>query len=125
MVGIVIVTHSEKLAAGVADIIKMMAPEVHVEIAGGHEDGSYGICKTMIRKAMHEIKEENGLIFMDLGSSVSAVEDLLGEFPKGKFILMDCPLVEGAVAAAVVSAGNASLQDVIRVARESRNAFKF
>lgn len=125
MVGIVIVSHSEKLADGVADIIRMMAPEVNITTAGGHEDGSYGISKTKIRKAMRAIEEEYGLIFLDLGSSVEVVSDLVDEFPKGKFIVMDCPIVEGAISAAVVAAGDAPLQDVLRISRESRNAFKF
>ncbi len=126
MIGIVIVSHSLKLAEGVVDLINMMAPEVHVSVAGGKEDGSYGVTAPRIRQALREMKsEDNALIFMDLGSSVSMVENILDEFPRGKFHLMDCPLVEGSIGAAVVIAANASFQDVIRIAKESRNAFKF
>lgn len=126
MIGIIVVSHSVKLAEGVKDIICMMAPEVRVSIAGGHEDGSYGICRSLIRAAMREMRDvDHVLVFMDLGSSAIAVEDISGEFPRGKFEMMNCPLVEGAVNAAVMIAGDAPLKDVVRAAMESRNAFKF
>ena len=126
MIGIIIVSHSAKLAAGVKDIICMMAPEVLVSVAGGHEDGSYGICRPLIRSAMRDMrKADHVLVFMDLGSASTAVEDISGEFPLGKFEMMNCPMVEGAVNAAVMIAGGAPLKDVLRAAMESRNAFKF
>ncbi|MDO4977460.1 MAG: dihydroxyacetone kinase [Eubacteriales bacterium] len=126
MTGIVIVCHSEKLAEGVKDIIQMMASEVPVALAGGHVDGTYGVCVSKVRSAFKEMRiVDNALIFVDLGSALTVVEDVLGEFPAGKFEIMDCPLVEGAVGAAVVASGGAPLKDVIRIARETRNAFKF
>ncbi len=126
MTGIVIISHSHKLAEGVVDLIKMMAPEVHVSAAGGKEDGSYGVTAPGVRQALREMKsEDKALIFLDLGSSASIVEGILGEFPQGKFHLMDCPLVEGSVSAAVVIAADAPFQDILRIAKESRNAFKF
>ena len=39
MVGIVIVSHSEKLAEGVFDVTKIMAEGCPVAIAGGNDDG--------------------------------------------------------------------------------------
>ena len=126
MTGIIIVSHSEKLAEGVKDIINMMAEDVKVSLAGGHEDGSYGVCGPKIRAAMRQMREmDDVLIFMDLGSAYTMVEDILDEFPKGKFQVMDCPMVEGSVNAAVLISGGAPLQDVIRAARQARNAFKF
>lgn len=39
MVGIVIVSHSEKLAEGVKEVAAQMASEVNIEVAGGTVDG--------------------------------------------------------------------------------------
>ena len=42
MVGIVIVSHSQKLAEGVVEISRMMAAEAPLAAAGGLEDGGLG-----------------------------------------------------------------------------------
>lgn len=39
--------------------------------------------------------------------------------------MVDCPIVEGAIAAAVVAAGNAPLSDVIQVAEAAKTTTKF
>ena len=41
MVGIVIVSHSEKLAESVVELSALMAPETPMAAAGGMEDGDY------------------------------------------------------------------------------------
>ena len=42
MVGIVIVSHSQKLAEGVIDLAALMAPETPMRATGGMEDGGFG-----------------------------------------------------------------------------------
>ena len=42
MVGIVIVSHSQKLAEGVVEIATMMAADAPIAAAGGLEEGGFG-----------------------------------------------------------------------------------
>ena len=42
MVGIVIVSHSQKIAEGTVELAKQMAADVPMAAAGGLEDGSIG-----------------------------------------------------------------------------------
>lgn len=42
-----------------------------------------------------------------------------------KVKMVDCPVVEGAVAAAVVAAGGAPMEDVIQVAEAAKTTAKF
>jgi dha_pts: dihydroxyacetone kinase, phosphotransfer subunit len=42
MVGVVLVSHSQKAAEGAAELALMMAPDAPVKAAGGLEDGSLG-----------------------------------------------------------------------------------
>ena len=55
MVGFVIVSHSGKLAEGVVDLAKMMAPDVPMAAAGGLEDGSFGTSFERILEAVNEV----------------------------------------------------------------------
>ena len=42
MVGIVVVSHSQKLAEGVVELASLMAPETPMKAAGGMDDGGFG-----------------------------------------------------------------------------------
>lgn len=126
MVGIVVVSHSQKLAEGVVELAALMAPETPMRAAGGMDDGGFGTSFEKISNAIEEIYTDDGIvIFMDLGSAVMTTEMVL-EMNEGRNIKMiDCPVVEGAIAAAVVAAGNASMDDVIHVAEAARTTPKF
>ena len=60
MVGIVIVSHSEKLAAGVVEIARMMAPNAPLAAAGGLEDGELGTSYARISAAVEAVYSEDG-----------------------------------------------------------------
>ena len=62
---------------------------------------------------------------MDLGSAVMTTEMVLEMMEDRNIKMIDCPIVEGAIAAAVVAAGNASMDEVIQVAIASRTTPKF
>ena len=56
MVGIVIVSHSCKVAEGIYDLVMQMASENdHIFPAGGLEDGSFGTSYDRIRDAIDEV----------------------------------------------------------------------
>ncbi len=115
MVGLVIVSHSAALAAGVVELARQMGgEEVRIEAAGGMEDGSIGTDAERVRAAIERAMSDDGvLVLMDLGSALlsaeMAVELMDGD---GRVELSEAPLVEGAVAAAASARGGASLEEV-------------
>ena len=126
MVGIVIVSHSQKLAEGVVEISKMMAAQAPIAAAGGLEDGSLGTSYEKICAAVDEVYSADGvIILMDMGSAVMTTEMVLEDLDKPLVKMIDCPLVEGAVLAAVESAGGQTLQEISERMEESRTTRKF
>lgn len=122
MVGIVIVSHSNKLAQGVMELAKMMASDALVAAAGGLEDGSFGTSYEKINAAINSVYTDDGVvILMDMGSAVMTTEMVIENMPNKKIQMIDCPLVEGAVVAAIASSSNQSMGEVIN---EAKNASK-
>ena len=126
MVGIVIVSHSQKLAEGVVEISKMMAADAPIAAAGGLEDGELGTSYEKICAAVEEVYSADGvIILMDMGSAVMTTEMVLEDLDKPNVKMLDCPLVEGAVLAAVESEGGRSLEEISERIKEARTTNKF
>ncbi|MBR0102689.1 MAG: PTS-dependent dihydroxyacetone kinase phosphotransferase subunit DhaM [Selenomonadaceae bacterium] len=126
MVGIVIVSHSQKLAEGIVEISKMMAEAAPIIAAGGLDDGSLGTSYDKILAAVEEVYSSDGVIvLMDMGSAVMTTEMVLEDLNRPNVKMIDCPLVEGAVLAAVESAGSRSLDELSELIKDSRAANKF
>src|SRR6266550_1913945 len=124
MVGIVIVSHSATLAAGVRELAAEMAgPDVRLELAGGIDAPEPALGTDAVRVAEAIARADSGegvLVLMDLGSAVLSAEtalDLLTAELQGRVLLCEAPLVEGAVAAAVAAKLGASLPEVAAEAR--------
>jgi dihydroxyacetone kinase phosphotransfer subunit len=125
MVGIVIVSHSEKLAQGVAELAGMMASEAPVMAAGGLDDGTLGTSFEKIVKAVDSVYSDDGvLILMDMGSAVMTAEMVIESMPDRKIKMVDCPLVEGAVVAAIGSSSNQNMEEIMQAAQESASEKK-
>lgn len=121
MVGIVIVSHSQKLAEGVVELAKMMASNAPVAAAGGLEDGNFGTSYEKISTAIESVYSDDGVaILMDMGSAVMTTEMVLEDLERDNVKMLDCPLVEGAVLAAVESVGGISLDDLANKIDEVR-----
>ena len=126
MVGIVIVSHSQKLAEGVVELSKMMAANVPIAAAGGLEDGGLGTSYDKICAAIEAVYSADGaIVLMDMGSAVLTTEMVLDDLNRPLVKMIDCPLVEGAVLAAVESAGGATFQELIKRLEVSRTTNKF
>ncbi len=111
MVGIVVVSHSQKLAEGVLELAKMMAPTANVSAAGGMEDGSAGTSFTKISKAIDEVYSDDGVaVLMDMGSAVMTTEMVIESMEARKIKMLDCPVAEGAVVAALEAMAGATLE---------------
>ena len=127
MVGLVIVSHSCKIAEGVRDLALQMASDYERMIpAGGLADGSLGTDPMKILEALRSANDGDGVaLLVDLGSGImsaeAAIELLEGEFPAR---IADAPLVEGAVAAVIEASTGASLEEVIRAAADVRGEEK-
>ena len=126
MVGFVIVSHSKNLAESVVELTTMMAPDARIRPAGGMEDGSFGTSFEKIQAAIDEIYTEDGvLILMDMGSAVMTTEMVLEMMPDRKVQMVDCPLVEGAVAGTVNAVGGLSFEEIASQLAQSGMEHKF
>ena len=122
-VGIVIVSHSPKIAEGVADMVRQMVGDV-VPLAhtGGNPDGGLGTNVAAIMAAIDTAWSDAGVaILVDLGgaetNSEMAVEMLDGR-RREKVLVCNAPIVEGAIIAATEASGGSSLETVKRTAEE-------
>ena len=112
MVGFVIVSHSAKLAEGVADLARMMAKTVAP--AGGLEDGSFGTSFEKISCAVDQVYSEDGvIILMDMGSAVMTAEMVIESMEGRKLVMADCPIAEGAVTGTVSAEAGMSLEEIM------------
>lgn len=125
-VGIVVVSHSAELASGVADLARQMAgDDVHIVPAGGGPNGDLGTDEDRVREAFSLADRGMGvLVLADIGSSLLTVRHLLERQSNGHVRLADAPLVEGAVAAAVIASVGRPLDEVLQAAEEARGASK-
>lgn len=120
MVGLVIVSHSEKVAQGVVELCRQMAAEAPMAAAGGLPDGGIGTDFQRIYDAVAQVAGDDGVaVFFDLGSALMTAEMVLEEFPDKKIQLVDAPILEGAVAAAVTASAGLPLEAVVEAARDA------
>lgn len=122
-VGIVIVSHSERLADGVVELASQMAQGgVKIAAAGGTEHDGIGTSIEKVTAALQKVSGSEGvLILLDLGSAVMVAEmalETLSEEEKHRVVISSAPLVEGAVLAALEAASGSSLQQVAEAAKE-------
>ena len=126
-VGIVLVSHSAPLAEGLAELLAQIgSSDVPVAVAGGTSDGRLGTSVELVEKAIQAAEAGDGVVIIpDLGSSVLTVRTVLAEDSRDRAIMVDCPFVEGSVAAAVTASTGASRDEVAEAARQARDVPKF
>jgi multiphosphoryl transfer protein len=124
VIGIVLVSHSPKVAEGVAELAREMGgADVRLEAVGGLDmpDRPMGTDAVLVMQAIERAWSEDGvLVLMDLGSAVLSAEMALDMLPtdrRGRILLCEAPFVEGAVAAAVAAKLGRSLSEVAEEAR--------
>ncbi len=129
MVGIVIVSHSAKVADGVKEMAEQMSQgRVPIAAAGGVDDETMGTNAERIFAALQEAYSPDGvLVLMDLGSAVMSAQmaiEMLDEEKRGLVRMSDAPLVEGAIVAAVESSLGRTLEEVNKAAEAAGNMRK-
>lgn len=117
-VGLVIVSHSSKLAEGLCELAGQMAPDVAIIAAGGTDDGGIGTSLEKIQAGIAQAESGAGVALLaDLGSAVMTAEmalEFLEPEERENVRLADAPLVEGAVAGAVAAQTGQDLAAVVR-----------
>ena len=124
MIGIVIVSHSTKLAEGVVELARNMGgADVRIQAAGGLSTPGHplGTDPMLILSAIEGVYSDDGvLVLMDLGSALLSAEMAVEMLPEGKrkrVLLCEAPMVEGAIAAAAQARIGSPLQQVAAEAR--------
>jgi phosphoenolpyruvate---glycerone phosphotransferase subunit DhaM len=120
-VGLVIVSHSAKLAEGVVELARQMAQHrVRILPAGGTLDGSLGTSLEKVQAAIGAADTGEGvLLLVDLGSAALVAELAIEQLPnerRHRTLLSPAPLVEGAVVAAVEASVGSALEEVATTA---------
>ncbi len=106
-VGLVIVSHSKQLAAGVAELAGAMAREVQIIPAGGTDDGLLGTSFDLVTVALAAADSGAGVVVLyDIGSALLTTDtavEMIDDDLASRVTVAEGPLVEGAVAAAVAA----------------------
>jgi len=123
-VGLVIVSHSEKLAQGAAELAQQMTKQkVAVVTAGGMGNNELGTSADIIQHAIESVDSPAGvLVLLDMGSAVLSTEmalEMLTDEQRRLVLLTFAPVVEGAVAAAIDASLGHTLQEVKAAAEQT------
>jgi dihydroxyacetone kinase phosphotransfer subunit len=121
LVGLVIVSHSAKVADGTLELAAQMAgDEVRIVAAGGLADGAIGTDATRIAAAIQAADAGAGVVVMtDLGSAVlsaSTALEMLDAEQAARVRLSRGPIVEGAIVAAIQASVGDNLEVVVETA---------
>ncbi len=133
MIGLVIVSHSHRLAQGVQELADQMSTDdITIVAAGGlmDEHGAFHIGTDAVRiaQAIQEAWSEDGvLILLDMGSAVLSTEVALEMLPpamRERCRMSNAPLVEGAIVAALEASLGRSLEEVNQAAEAASHLQK-
>ncbi|MGN0194210.1 MAG: dihydroxyacetone kinase phosphoryl donor subunit DhaM [Pseudoramibacter sp.] len=130
--GILIVSHSEKLAQGLVELVSEMGNDnVIIREAAGTSDGRLGTDAVRIQEALEsdDFKDcKSILIYCDLGSSIisseMAMDMIEDEALSDKIHIVDCPLVEGAFTGVVQASVTDDVDEIIKVSKQARDMHK-
>ncbi|MBP1915805.1 dihydroxyacetone kinase phosphotransfer subunit [Lederbergia galactosidilyticus] len=119
-VGVVLISHSSKIAEGVKELIRQVVKDVPLEIAGGTEENEIGTSINKIQAAINKADQGKGvLLFYDLGSAKMNAEMAIEMSGLENVRLIEAPIVEGAYVAAVEAGMGKDLDDVAKRVKES------
>lgn len=118
MIGIVVVSHSAMLAAGLKALADQLGSPARLLLAAGVDDPDHpiGTDAIAVMSAIEEADDGNGvLVLMDLGSALLSAETALELLPpelSARVRLCPAPLVEGTLAAVVAAGSGLTLDEV-------------
>ena len=123
-VGVVIVSHSPRVARGAEDMVRQMVGEsVPLAACGGNPDGGLGTDVAAISAAIDTAWSDRGVaVLVDLGGAEMNAEmaiEMLDEDRRGRVAICNAAIVEGAVMAATEASIGSALADVCAAAEEA------
>lgn len=125
LIGLVFVSHSAKIADGLVDLARQMAADVRLVAAGGTDEGGIGTSFEKVSAGIAAADAGKGVVVLcDLGSAILTAEtalDFLEDDLRSRVLIVDAPLVEGGVAAAVTAETGGDLA-AVAAAAQSANA---
>lgn len=129
LVGMVVVSHSARLAEGVVELARQMGgPDLTLIPVGGAPDGSLGTDADRIRDALMAADGGAGVVVLaDLGSAVLSTLAALEAIDPGlsaRVHISGGPIAEGAVLAAVQASIGESVEAVLVAAESARELDK-
>ncbi len=131
MIAIVLIAHSPDVGRGLATMLGQTAPNVPVRVAAGTSGGGLGTSAPSVERALRDALEasrgEGAVVLFDLGSGLLAFDiavEALDAGQRSRIRLSVGPIVEGAILAAIESAGGGTLAGVAAVADTASSAPK-
>lgn len=126
MIGVVIVSHSKKLAEEIIKLCNEMKKYDFPVVNGSgflDNENLLGSDPVKIKEAIKSVYSDDGvLIFTDIGSSIlnseMAIEFLEERYKKEKVIIADAPIVEGTLITMSINDGKTSLDDILKELEE-------
>jgi len=119
VIGLAVVSHSQKAAEGICELAREMGGEAPLEAAGG-DNGGIGTNADRIGEAIAADEGEGVVVLVDLGSAVMNAE-LAIEMTDANARIADAPVLEGALNAAVEATNEkATLESVLEKAEDAR-----
>ncbi|WP_436677016.1 dihydroxyacetone kinase phosphoryl donor subunit DhaM [Lactiplantibacillus plantarum] len=109
--GIIIASHVEDIARGVANLAQQAAKDVPITFAGGTDDGGIGSSMAKISAAIDANGADELLAFYDLGSAKMNL-DMAVELADKPVHVYDVALVEGAYSAATLAGAGLDLAGI-------------
>ena len=127
-VSIVLVSHSKKLVDGLLELLdQLVQGKVYITTAAGSGE-ALGTDATLVMRALESCPAGTEIVVLfDLGSALLSCEvalELLGEPFSTRTTLIDAPLVEGAIAAAVDASLGHARESVVSSAVSAWNLRK-
>ena len=134
MIGIVVVSHSSKVAEGICVMVQQISSrggeKLPIYPAGGNAQGGLGTDPQRVLEAIKKADQGEGVVVLaDLGSAVissQAAISMLDEPLRSRVRIADAPVLEGAIGAGVEAASDdvSSLDLVVSTAEGSRQLHK-
>ncbi len=119
---ILLLSHSKKLVDGLAELIGELAgSQTKIVTAGG--DAELGVNPTMVLDAIDSIVESGSkeiIVFGDIGSAFISATTAIEMISADCLIkIVDAPLVEGAIAAAMTLSIGSNMEEAIQAGQDA------
>ncbi len=119
-VGIVLISHSAKVAEGIKEIINQVNDTVSIALAGGTDDGEIGTSIEKIQTAIDSVSHDKGVLLVyDLGSAKMNAELAIEMGALEKVKILEAPILEGAYVAAVEAGMGKDLDEVVKAVEKN------